>query len=179
MVELVAGICRVSVTSAVVGMKVTVIVHMAVGARMVQVVVGAKFCVPVVGVAICRVAVPVLFRVMVCCVEVGPGTLLKVRAVGPRARPGSGEPKPVSGAAAALRPVVWRVRRPLRWPVAVGEEVSWREQEAVAAVWFVRVKRVGALVLLTGMGPKSCVMGVRRRPAAGMPVPVRVKGAGL
>src|ERR1700677_1991879 len=210
MVELVTGICRVSVTSAVVGMKVTVIVHMAVGARMVQVVVGAKFCVPVVGVAICRGAEPVLVRVMVCGVEVGPGTLLKVRAVGLRERPGSGEPKPVMGAAAALRPVVWRVRRPLRWPVAVGEKVIWRKQEAagarepvqagppvgallrakspvmvgvvrvtVAVVWLVRVKRVGALVLLTGMGPKSCVMGVRRRPVAGMPVPVRVKGAGL
>jgi hypothetical protein len=49
----------------------------------------------------------------------------------------------------------------------------------VAAVWLVWVKRVGALVLWTGTGPKSWVMGVRRRPVAGMPVPERVKGAGV
>ena len=42
----------------------------------------------------------------------------------------------------------------------------------------VRVKRVGALVLLMGTGPKSCVAGVRIRPVRGRPVPVRVKGAG-
>src|SRR5271168_2948877 len=108
-------------------------VQVAAGASVVQVVVGWKLGVAVVGVAIWRVAEPVLVRVMVCCAEVGPGTLLKMRAVGLRARPGSGEPKPVSGAAAALVVVVWEVRRPLRWPVLVGEKVISTKQEAPAA----------------------------------------------
>src|SRR6202789_1311607 len=159
------GICRVSVTSAVVGVKVTVMVQVAAGARVVQVVAGAKFSVAVVGVAICRVEAPVLVRVMVCWVEVGPGMLLKVRAVGLRATPGSGEPKPVSGAAAALEVVVWRVRRPLRWPVVVGEKVIWRKQEAPAARVPVQAEPpVGAV-----LKAKSPVMvGVVRVMAAGV-----------
>jgi hypothetical protein len=194
---------------AVLGVKATVMVQVVAGARVVQVVVGTKFCVAFVGEAIWRVAEPVLVRVMVCWVEVAPGTLLKVRAVGLRERPGSGEPKPVMEAAAALVPVVWRVRRPLRWPLVVGEKVTWRKQEAAgarmpmqvgppvvdvlkakspvmvgvvrvmgAALWLVRVKRVGGLVLLTGTGPKSWLMGVRRRPVAGMPLPVSREGSG-
>ena len=43
------------------------------------------------GVAIWSGVVPVLVRVMVCVVAVGLGTLLKMRAVGLSARPGSGE----------------------------------------------------------------------------------------
>src|SRR3984885_7185385 len=197
-------------------------VQVAAGARVVQFVVLLKLGVAVVGVAIWRVAELVLVRVMVCWVEVGPGTLLKMRAVGFRARPGSGEPKPVSGAAAALVVGVWRGRRPLRWPlglgvrgplrwaVGVGEKVIWRKQEAAGArvpvqagppvgavlkakspvrggagrgmgawVWWGRGKRVGALVLLMGTGPKSWLMGVRRRPVEGMPLPVSEKGAGV
>src|SRR3984885_10288076 len=126
-------------------------VQVAAGARVVQFVVLLKLGVAVVGVAIWRVAELVLVRVMVCWVEVGPGALLKMRAVGFRARPGSGEPKPVSGAAAALVVVVWRVRRPLRWPLAVGGKVIWRKQEAAGA----------------------------RGPVQGMPLPVSEKGAGV
>ncbi len=58
-------------------------------------------------------------------------------------------------------------------PVVVGDE---RVTDDV--VRLVRVKRVGALVLLMGTGPKSCVAGVRIRPVRGRPVPVRVRGAG-
>ena len=159
-----------------------------------------------VGAAIWRVAVLVLVRVMVCWVAVGPGTLLKMRAVGLRARPGSGVPKPVR-VAVTVPWLVWRVRVPVRWPVAVGAKAMLRKQEAVGAraplqagrrwgvvaegevageggggegdgggVRLVRVKRVGALVLWMGTGPKSCVVGVRRRPVRGRPVPVRVRG---
>ncbi len=46
-------------------------------------------------------------------------------------------------------------------------------------VRLVRVKRVGALVLWTGMVPKSCVVGLRRSPVRAMPVPVRVTGEGV
>ena len=42
-------------------------------------------------------------------------------------------------------------------------------------VRLVRVKRVGALVLWTGMVPKSWVTGVRIRPRSGRPVPVRLR----
>ncbi len=49
----------------------------------------------------------------------------------------------------------------------------------VPVVRLVRVKRVGAEVLWTGMGPKSCVGGVRMRPVRGRPVPVSVKGEGV
>jgi len=59
-------------------------------------------------------------------------------------------------------------------PVVVGVE---RVTEEV--VRLVRVKRIGALVLLTGMGPKSCVVGVRTRPVRGRPVPVSMTGDGL
>src|SRR5271155_5668734 len=56
-----------------------------------------------------RVAVPVLVRMMFCCVEERPGTLLKMRAVGLRERPGSGEPKPVR--VEVMGPVeAWRMR---------------------------------------------------------------------
>jgi hypothetical protein len=72
--ELVTGICRVSVVRAVVGVKVTVMVQLAAGARVVQLVVGVKFGAVLVGGAIWSVAEPVLVRVMVCCVAVGPGT---------------------------------------------------------------------------------------------------------
>jgi len=208
----VTGICRVPVVRALVGVKVMVIVHEAVGARVVQLVVGVKFAVAVVGVAIWRVAELVLVKVMVCCVAVGPGTLLKVRAVGLRARPGSGLPKPMSWAVTEAE-VVGIVRVPVRGPVAVGVKIRLTKQEALGAraplqtgppvgnvvgsatlklpvvvgvlmemvevVRLARVKRVGALVLCTGMGPKSCVMGVRVRPVRGRPVPVRVKGEGV
>ncbi len=40
-------------------------------------------------------------------------------------------------------------------------------------VRFVRVKRIGALVLWMGTDPKSCASGVRMSPAWGRPVPVR------
>src|SRR5580692_7970049 len=50
-------------------------------------------------------------------------------------------------------------------------------RETVVGVRLVRVKRIGAEVLWTGIGPKSCVGGVRMRPVRGRPVPVRVKGA--
>jgi hypothetical protein len=154
------------------------------------------------------VAEPVLVRVMVCRVEVGPGTLLKRRAVGLRERPGSGEPKPVR-----LEVMLPMVRVPVRVPAAVGvkmtlvkqealgarePEQAWPpvgaavgsarrkfpvvvgvERETVAEVRLVRVKRMGALVLWTAMGPKSCVMGVRMRPVRGRPVPVRVRGEGV
>jgi len=69
-----------------------VMVQVAAGARVVQLVVGRKAGLALVGGAIWRVAVPVLVRVMVCWVAVGPGTLAKLRAVGLRARPVSGEP---------------------------------------------------------------------------------------
>ena len=59
-------------------------------------------------------------------------------------------------------------------PVVVGEV-----RGTVATVRLVRVKRVGALALWTGPGPKSCVSGVRMRPVSGRPVPVRVKGEGV
>src|SRR5438046_1802882 len=94
-------------------------VQVALGARVAQVVVEAKLGVVLVGVAICRVAELVLVRVMVCLVEVGPGTLLKMRAVGLRARPGSGLPKPARGAVIVVVDV-GIVRLPLSWPVAMG-----------------------------------------------------------
>ncbi len=59
-------------------------------------------------------------------------------------------------------------------PVAVG-----LERVTAEVVRLVRVKRVGAEELLTGTGPKSCVVGVRMRPVRGRPVPVRVKGDGV
>src|SRR5271170_1681536 len=100
-------------------MKMTVMVLVAAGASVVQLVVEEKFLVVFVGAVIWRVAELVLVRVMVCWVAVGPGTLLKTRTAGLRARPGSGVPKPVSGA--VMGPVVVaRVRVPVRWPVAVG-----------------------------------------------------------
>ena len=49
----------------------------------------------------------------------------------------------------------------------------------MAVVRFVRVKSAGALLLLTGMEPKSCVVGLRMRPVRATPVPVRVSGAGI
>ena len=100
--ELMTGIWRVSVVRALVGVKVTVMLQVAVGARVVQLVVELKVGVAVVGVAIWRVAELVLVRVMVCWVEVVPGTLLKMSEVGLKARPGSGVPKPVSAAVMGL-----------------------------------------------------------------------------
>ena len=159
------GIGRVSVTRASVGVKVTVMVQVAAGARVVQVVVEVKLGVVLVGVAIWRVAEPVLVRVMVCWVAVGPGTLLKMRAVGLRARPGSGQPKPVS--VAVTGPVVvGRVRVPVRGPVAVGVKTIWTKQEALGARvpvqagppvgrWWLRVKSpvvVGVVRVMGGGG---------------------------
>src|SRR5882757_5397481 len=69
---------------------------------------------------------------MVCCVEVGPGTLLKRRAVGLRARPGSGLPKPVSWAVTGVVEV-GMVRAPLSWPVEVGVKIMLTKQEALGA----------------------------------------------
>ena len=43
-------------------------------------------------------------------------------------------------------------------------------------VRLVRAKRAGALVLLMGTMPKSCVAGVRTRPSRGRPIPERVTG---
>src|SRR5437879_5127569 len=80
------------------GRKVTENWQEALGAREAQGGVEAKVGVVLVGVVSCRVAEAVLVRVMVCLVEVGAGTVLKMRAVGLRARPGSGLPKPVRGA---------------------------------------------------------------------------------
>ena len=138
--------------------------------------------------------------------------MLKMRAAGLKARPGSGLPKPVSWAVIGVVEV-GMVRVPVRVPVAVGVKITLTKQEAlgargplqavppvgaevgsarvklpvvvgveretVAGVRLVRVKRTGALVLWTGMGPKSCVSGVRRRPVRGRPVPVRAKGEGV
>jgi hypothetical protein len=70
----------------------------------------------------------------------------------------------------------------VRGPVAVGVKlpvVDGVERETAAEVRLVRVRRTGALVLWMGMGPKSCVSGVSRRPVRGRPVPVRVKGEGV
>ena len=53
------------------------------------------------------------------------------------------------------------------------------ERLTVAGVRLVRVKSVGALLLWTGIGPKSCAMGVRNKPVRGRPVPVRVRGDGV
>ena len=69
-----------------------VMVQVAAGLSVVQLVVGRKAGLVLVGVAIWRAVVPVLVRVMVCWVAVGPGMLAKLRAVGLRARPVSGEP---------------------------------------------------------------------------------------
>ncbi len=113
---------------ALVGAKVTVMLQVAAGARVVQFVVEVKFGVAVVGVAIWRLAELVLVRVMVCWVEVGPGTLLKMRAVGLRARPGSGLPKPVRVAV-----TVPMVRVPVSGPVVVGVKVMLTKQEALGA----------------------------------------------
>jgi hypothetical protein len=62
----------------------------------------------------------------------------------------------------------------LKLPVVVGVL-----RETVPAVRLVRVKRVGALPLWTGTGPKSWLMGARMRPVSGRPVPVRVRGEGV
>ena len=56
-------------------------------------------------------------------------------------------------------------------PVVVGAE---RVMGAGLAVRLVRVKRMGELVLLTGMEPKSGLRGVRVIPARESPVPLRV-----
>ena len=148
---------------------------------------------------------------MVCCVEVMPGTLLKMSAVGLRERPGSGLPKPVSCEVAGVV-LVEMVSVPVRGPVDVGLKRMLTKHEALGAsepvqagppvgkavasamaklpvvvgvlrvtvvvVRLVRVKSVGALVLWSGTGPKSCARGVRIRPVSGRPVPVRVNEDG-
>ncbi len=58
------------------------------GERVVQVVEAVKAGELRVGWEICSGVEVVLVRVMVCWVEVGPGTLLKMRAAGFMARPG-------------------------------------------------------------------------------------------
>src|SRR5712675_2418351 len=93
--------------------------QVAAGVRVVQVVEEAKLGVVLVGFAIWRVADPVLVRVMVCWVAVGPGTLWEMGAAGVRARPGSGLPKPVSWVVIGVAEV-GIVRVPVRGPVAVG-----------------------------------------------------------
>src|SRR5437764_1178460 len=101
-------------------------VQVALGARVVQVVVEAKSGVVLVGVAIWRVAQPVLVRVMVWMVAVGPGTLLKTRTAGMRARAGWGLAKRVSGVvmgAGGEEVVEVRVRVAV-WGPAV-EGVNW------------------------------------------------------
>ena len=129
---LVTGIWRVSVVRAVVGVKVTVMVQVAPGARVVQLVTEAKNGVALVGVEIWSAALPVLVRVMICCVAVVPGTLLNVTAVGLKERPGSGLPKPVSVVVAGVV-LVGMVRVPVRRPVVVGENRRLRKQEALGA----------------------------------------------
>ena len=208
-VELVTGICRVSVTVAVVGRKVTVMVQAVAGARVLQLLMVVKLGVELLGVPICRVAAPVLVRRMFCWVAVRPGTLLKMRAVGLRARPGSGEAKPVR--AAVIGPYEpGTVRVPVRLPVAVGAKTTLKKQEALGArgplqgeppvgmllrvkspvsvgavrvtvteVRLVTVKRMGALALLAGTVPKFCVVGLSRTPDRAMPAPVRVMVEGL
>ena len=179
-------------------------VQVADGARVAQVVAGVKMAVVVERMPTWSGEGLVLVRVMVWRVEVGPGTFWKVRAVGERARPGSGLAKPVRAVVTGPA-VVWRVRVPVRGPVMVGVKVTWTRQVASSArepvqgrppvgdglmakspvvvggvmvmlevVALVRVKRRGWLVLWTGMGPKSRVRGLRRRPVWGRPVPVRV-----
>jgi hypothetical protein len=52
-------------------------------------------------------------------------------------------------------------------PVRIGAE-----SVAVVGVRLVRVKIVGALELCTATGPKSCWVGVSRRPVSGSALPV-------
>src|SRR5216684_3897067 len=113
-------------------------VQVAVGARVVQAVVETKLGVVLVGGAIWRVAEPVLVRVMKI-------TWTKQEVLGAREPLQAGPP---------VGAVVESAR--VKLPVVVGVE-----REIAAGVRLVSVKRVGALVLWTGMGPKSCVMGVR------------------
>ena len=116
---LVMEMARVSATVKVVGVKVTVILQVAPGARVVQFELDANCGVLAVGVPIWRVMAPVFERVMVCWVAVVPGRLLKMREVGLSARPESGEPKPVSAAVRVMESV-WMVRVPVAGPVVEG-----------------------------------------------------------
>jgi hypothetical protein len=86
----------------------------------------------VVGGAIWSVAEPVLVRVMVCCVAMGPGTFEKMSAAGLRARPGSGLPNPVRVAAMRVV-VVGIVRVPVKLPVVLGVKRMLTKQEALGA----------------------------------------------
>ena len=130
--ELVAGTWRVSVMKALVGVKVTVMVQVAEGVRVLQVVLEEKLGVALLGVAIWRVAELVLVRVMVCCVAIGPGTFEKVRAAGVRERPESGLPKPVRREVTGVEDV-GMVRVPVSGPVVVGVKMMLRKQEALGA----------------------------------------------
>src|ERR1700753_1022802 len=149
---------------------------------------------------------------MFCSMGVGPGTLVNVRAVGLRERPGSGLPNPVRRAVTGVDEG-GMVRVPVNGPVVVGVKRMLRKQEAlgmrspvqgrppvgriagsakvklpvavggetltVVVVRLVRVKRGGALLLWTGMGPKSCGLGVRMSPVNDWPVPVSVRDEGV
>src|SRR3981189_360528 len=109
-------------------MKVTVTGQVAAGARAAQSVVGMKFATALVGGAIWRVEAPVLVRVMVCCVEVGPGKLLKRGGGGwgggPAERVRGGLTGEVGGGMVRMR---------VRGPVVAGVKMRLTKQEVLGA----------------------------------------------
>ena len=117
---------------AVVGVKVTVMVQVAAGMSVLQLVAEAKNGVVLVGWAI--------WRSVGAGVGEGDGLLrggwawdvIEVRAVGSRARPWSGLPKPVRVAVTGVV-LVGMVRVPVIGPVVVGENWRLRKQEALGA----------------------------------------------
>lgn len=165
-----------SVTRAAVGAKRTVMVQVAAEARVVQVVVEAKLDVVLVGVPICRVAAPVLVRVMVCWVELGPGTLAKMRAAGLRARPGSGLPKPV-GVEETVAEEVAMVRVPARGPVVAGAKTTLTKQDAFEARGPLQGRPPVALMVESARVKLPVVTGAERETGAEVRL-VRVKRAG-
>src|ERR1700680_2898756 len=102
---------------------------------------------------------------MVCWVAAGPGTLLKMRAVGLRARPGSGLPKPVSWAVTGVEEV-GMVRAPVRGPVAVGAKITLTKQEALGAREPLQVGPPVGAVVESGRVKLPVVVGVERETAA-------------
>src|ERR1700722_18656728 len=93
---------------------------------------------------------------MVCWVAARLGVLLKMRAVGLSERPGSGEAKPLSVAAAGPL-VVGRVRVPVRGPVAVGLKAIWMEQEAF---WARVPVQEGPPLVFAAMAKSPVMVGV-------------------
>lgn len=101
------------------------------GARVAQLLVAPKLnAVVVVGMPICSAVALVLARVIVCCADALPGTLLKVSADGLRDRPESGEPYPVRVAVAVVVPAC-NASVPVRVPNADGVKAISTKQEEV------------------------------------------------